>query len=112
MTPATEGGSPKLSQQCEGREPLPHQPQFTSQTLTKMRKIEQQMNDAITNNLNWQSANTSVTYCKETNESKVYLHGNHIATVGDDFLQVFDGCLLYTSPSPRDLSTSRMPSSA
>eukprot|EP00829_Urostomides_striatus_P012068 TRINITY_DN3100_c0_g1_i1.p1 TRINITY_DN3100_c0_g1~~TRINITY_DN3100_c0_g1_i1.p1 ORF type:complete len:514 (+),score=146.98 TRINITY_DN3100_c0_g1_i1:63-1604(+) len=24
----------------------------------------------------------------------------------------FDGCLLYTSPSPRDLSTSRMPSSA
>ena len=28
---------------------------------------------------------------------------------GDDALQV---CLLYTSPSPRDLSTSRMPSSA
>ena len=25
---------------------------------------------------------------------------------------VLDGCLLYTSPSPRDLSTSRMPSSA
>ena len=24
----------------------------------------------------------------------------------------FDTCLLYTSPSPRDLSTSRMPSSA
>ena len=24
----------------------------------------------------------------------------------------FDVCLLYTSPSPRDLSTSRMPSSA
>ena len=23
-----------------------------------------------------------------------------------------EGCLLYTSPSPRDLSTSRMPSSA
>ena len=29
-------------------------------------------------------------------------------------LRVYDylGCLLYTSPSPRDLSTSRMPSSA
>ena len=26
--------------------------------------------------------------------------------------QVSDVCLLYTSPSPRDLSTSRMPSSA
>ena len=25
---------------------------------------------------------------------------------------LFPGCLLYTSPSPRDLSTSRMPSSA
>ena len=25
---------------------------------------------------------------------------------------LFKGCLLYTSPSPRDLSTSRMPSSA
>ena len=25
---------------------------------------------------------------------------------------MIDGCLLYTSPSPRDLSTSRMPSSA
>ena len=24
----------------------------------------------------------------------------------------YQGCLLYTSPSPRDLSTSRMPSSA
>ena len=27
-------------------------------------------------------------------------------------LESFRGCLLYTSPSPRDLSTSRMPSSA
>ena len=26
--------------------------------------------------------------------------------------QTKNGCLLYTSPSPRDLSTSRMPSSA
>ena len=28
------------------------------------------------------------------------------------FFNATDGCLLYTSPSPRDLSTSRMPSSA
>ena len=32
---------------------------------------------------------------------------NEIIRLGDFF-----GCLLYTSPSPRDLSTSRMPSSA
>ena len=56
-----------------------------------MRKIEQQMNAAISNNQNWQSANTAVTFDPETNESKVYLHGNHIATVGDDFVQIFDG---------------------
>ena len=29
-----------------------------------------------------------------------------------DAILVFQACLLYTSPSPRDLSTSRMPSSA
>ena len=34
---------------------------------------------------------------------------------GEDGIHIFtksDSCLLYTSPSPRDLSTSRMPSSA
>ena len=30
----------------------------------------------------------------------------------DDIKVDYYGCLLYTSPSPRDLSTSRMPSSA
>ena len=28
------------------------------------------------------------------------------------FIEQYNNCLLYTSPSPRDLSTSRMPSSA
>ena len=35
---------------------------------------------------------------------------NHIAKLSAH--EVFLTCLLYTSPSPRDLSTSRMPSSA
>ena len=30
----------------------------------------------------------------------------------DEYLVKYVNCLLYTSPSPRDLSTSRMPSSA
>ena len=34
------------------------------------------------------------------------------AVTGNDELQLVWSCLLYTSPSPRDLSTSRMPSSA
>ena len=36
----------------------------------------------------------------------------HGTTVGTNALLERKGCLLYTSPSPRDLSTSRMPSSA
>ena len=56
-----------------------------------MRKIESLMNAAVANNSNWSNSNTSVTYCPESEESRVYLHGNHIATVGDDFLQIFDG---------------------
>ena len=35
-----------------------------------------------------------------------------IPAIDQKFDMVFYGCLLYTSPSPRDLSTSRMPSSA
>ena len=37
--------------------------------------------------------------------------GRSISRIGDNGIQG-DVCLLYTSPSPRDLSTSRMPSSA
>jgi len=33
-------------------------------------------------------------------------------TIGGYLIDHTTGCLLYTSPSPRDLSTSRMPSSA
>ena len=58
---------------------------------SQMRKIEQQMNDAVANNKDWQSANTSVHYCEESGESIVRLHGNKIAVIGDDFLQIFDG---------------------
>ena len=56
-----------------------------------MRKIESQMNTAIHNNADWSSANTSVQFIEENTTSKVYLHGNHIATVGDDFVEIFDG---------------------
>ena len=38
--------------------------------------------------------------------------GGNIAIASTLALQHQSGCLLYTSPSPRDLSTSRMPSSA
>ena len=55
------------------------------------RKIETQMNAAIRDSINWKSGNTEVTFDPETNESIVRLHGNTIAVVGDDFVQIFDG---------------------
>jgi len=56
-----------------------------------MRKIETQMIQAIQNNKTWSSTNTSVQFIEENETSKVYLHGNHIATVGDDYVEIFDG---------------------
>ena len=56
-----------------------------------MRKIEQQMNNAISNNQNWQSDNTAVTFDPETDTSTVYLHGNKIAEVGDFGVRLWDG---------------------
>ncbi len=56
-----------------------------------MRKIETQMNAALANSKNWTSGNTSVHYNEENNTSVVRLHGNKIAVLGDDFLEIFDG---------------------
>jgi len=54
-----------------------------------MRKIERMMNQAITNKVDWQSANTEVTNIDGV--SFVFLHGNKIAEVGDNFVRLFDG---------------------
>ena len=54
-----------------------------------MRKIESQMCQAIQSNKNWSSGNTQV--ITEDNISKVYLHGNHIATIDEDSMTIFDG---------------------
>ena len=55
-----------------------------------MRKIESQMIAAINANKNWKSANTEVR-TDDNNESRVFLHGNHIATVTDDNMMIMDG---------------------
>ena len=39
-------------------------------------------------------------------------HAERLHVLIDEVLRETGTCLLYTSPSPRDLSTSRMPSSA
>ena len=54
-----------------------------------MRLIEQQMNNAIRCNQNFSKGNTVV--INIGTKSFVYLHGNHIATAGPNFLHIFDG---------------------
>ena len=44
-----------------------------------MRKIEQQMNRAVVNKINWSNSNTFVTYNESTNCSTVVLHRTAIA---------------------------------
>jgi len=46
-----------------------------------MRKIEKQMNYALSNKNNWAGSNTTVCYNDSTNCSSVYLHGHQIATL-------------------------------
>ena len=68
-------------------------PRHTTNTLKSslMRKIEIQMNSALANSKSWQSGNTSVHFNEENNTSVVRLHGNKIAVLGEDFLEIFDG---------------------
>jgi len=46
-----------------------------------MRKIERQMNFAVSNKGNWSSSNTRVEYNNLSNCSSIYLHGHQIAAV-------------------------------
>jgi hypothetical protein len=56
-----------------------------------MRVIERKMNAAILHRKNWQLDNTAVHYDAENEVSKVYLHGNKIAEVGEGFITLYDG---------------------
>lgn len=66
-----------------------------------MRKIERQMNAAITARQDWASANTRVEYEQGNCVSRVYLHGNLIAEVGDNFVRLFDGGFQSTTTKSR-----------
>ena len=58
------------------------------------------MCNAISNNENWQSANTTVV-TQQDNVSFVYLHGNKIAEVYDDTITIFDGGYQSTTTKSR-----------
>ena len=71
------------------------------QTLLANAKAERAKLEAIA---------TSLEATFEANEAKLNLLEDQLKTRLGSLYETF--CLLYTSPSPRDLSTSRMPSSA
>jgi hypothetical protein len=54
-----------------------------------MRVIEKQMNQAINREIDWKKDNTQVINIEGV--SFVYLFDNLIATVGDTWLELFDG---------------------
>ena len=56
-----------------------------------MRKIEHEMCSAVRNNKDMRKANTQVLYSTSRDVSCVYLHGNLIAVVDKDTVQVYDG---------------------
>ena len=59
-----------------------------------MRVIEKNMNNAIRNGKDLRSGNTSVTHSINAagqSEAIIKLHGNHIGTVTNDTLLLFDG---------------------
>ena len=58
-----------------------------------MRKIERQMNFAISNKADWSSSNTQVSFNSNTNCSSIYLHGHQIATFDHNLRAVkLDSC--------------------
>ena len=58
-----------------------------------MRKIERQMNFAISNKADWSSSNTRVEYNNNSNCSSVYLHGHQIAPFDHNLKAVkLDSC--------------------
>ena len=67
-----------------------NEPHTQSLNSLIMRKIESEMIAAIKNNQDWKSANTEVV-SQQDGVSIVYLYGNKIAEIGDDFLRLYDG---------------------
>jgi len=70
-----------------------------------MRKIERQMNFAISNKGNWSSSNTQVSFNSNTNCSQIFLHGHHIATFCHETLAVkINSCGYHTNTTKSRLN--------
>ena len=68
-----------------------------------MRKLERQMNFAVSNKSNWCGSNTQVTYNESTNCSSVRLHGHLIATYDHNLKAIkLDSCGYETVTTTQD----------
>ena len=97
---------------------------FTSESVSEGHpdKVADQISDAILDAIFQQDPLSRVAAETLTNTGLVVLAGEITTQANVDYIQVardtikrigYDNtCLLYTSPSPRDRSVSRMPSSA
>ena len=81
---------------------LPWNPQRVEQRIGRIHRYGQEHDVVIVNFFN--EGNAAEARILELLENKFHLF--------DSVFGIGINCLLYTSPSPRDLSTSRMPSSA
>ena len=64
-----------------------------------------------TEDIKWRLKNINIV-SKLLDENKKEIIKSLFVDLGKSDIEGLSDCLLYTSPSPRDLSTSRMPSSA
>ena len=94
---------PRLIEEWENQDGISYE--FRKQLSQKVFETMADYNLAISNYLKADSV-TIPNYSFEKNSSLRYGENPHQSA------NLFTFCLLYTSPSPRDLSTSRMPSSA
>lgn len=67
------------------------------------RKIERQMNDAILHSQDWKNDNTQVIYSPDRDASYVFLHGNHIATILETSIELYN-CGWFTSTTKARLN--------
>ena len=69
--------------------------------------------DAIKENIDWGAIDCElVGDCENGKQAAEFVKEHPVDIVLTDILMPYMDCLLYTSPSPRDPKTSRMPSSA
>ena len=79
---------------------------------TKPHRLPEPPNCSILLEENWDDDYIRVEEEERREDYIAWLEGNPRFLTPDQEVDRVEYCLLYTSPSPRDLSTSRMPSSA